>query len=53
MSNPCGLDYCPYKEIIGEYASCNACAWNQLEEKEVMQLKNRYPGSLHNHTDFS
>ena len=25
--NPCGLDFCPYKEIAGEYASCVDCAW--------------------------
>ena len=25
--NPCGLDFCPYKEIAGEYASCIDCAW--------------------------
>lgn len=24
---PYGLDYCPQEEIIGEYASCSACAW--------------------------
>ena len=25
--NPCGLDFCPYKEIAGEYVSCIDCAW--------------------------
>ena len=31
---PCGLDYCPYEELIGAYASCTACAWGK-QNKEI------------------
>ena len=32
--NPCGLDYCPYAELIGEFASCVACPWANYEEEK-------------------
>ena len=25
--NPCGLDYCQYFDLVGEFASCTACSW--------------------------
>lgn len=25
--NPCGLDYCPYMDLVGEFANCTACSW--------------------------
>ena len=31
---PCGLDYCPQEEIVGEYASCTACAWGKHDAKD-------------------
>lgn len=31
---PCGLDYCPWEEIIGIYASCTACAWYNDDDDE-------------------
>ena len=31
---PCGLDYCPQEEIVGAYASCSACAWNNDSDDE-------------------
>lgn len=31
---PCGLDYCPQEEIIGAYASCLACAWDNDGDDE-------------------
>lgn len=38
---PCGLDYCPYEELIGPYASCIACAWGeQNEERDKPQVEN-------------
>ena len=33
--NLCGLDYCPYEELIGEFASCTACSWAYEDEKDV------------------
>lgn len=33
--NPCGLDYCPMEELIGAYASCYACAWNNESDDET------------------
>ena len=34
--NPCGLDYCPYMDLVGEFASCTACSWaNYEDEKDV------------------
>ena len=38
--NPCGLDYCPFEELIGAYASCTACAWaSQKEEVDELQIE--------------
>lgn len=37
---PCGLDYCPQEEIIGAYASCTACAWdNGYDDKSKEEVK--------------
>ena len=34
--NQCGLDYCPYMDLVGEFASCTACSWASYEdEKDV------------------
>lgn len=34
--NQCGLDYCPYADLVGEFASCTACSWASYEdEKDV------------------
>jgi hypothetical protein len=32
---PCGLDYCPQEEIVGAYASCLACAWDNDGDNEA------------------
>lgn len=34
MIKPCGLDYCPWEEIVGAYASCSACAWGNDGDNE-------------------
>ena len=34
--NQCGLDYCPYVDLVGEFASCTAYSWASYEdEKDV------------------
>lgn len=34
--NQCKLDYCPYADLVGEFASCTACSWASYEdEKDV------------------
>lgn len=38
--NPCGLDYCPYEELIGEYASCTACSW-AYNEKIILKAREK------------
>lgn len=35
--NPCGLDYCPYEELIGEFASCIACSWTYEDEEDIVE----------------
>lgn len=32
--NPCGLDYCPYMDLVGEFASCIACSWASYEDED-------------------
>lgn len=32
--NPCGLDYCPYFDLVGEFASCTACSWANYEDEK-------------------
>lgn len=33
IKNPCGLDYCPYFDLVGEFASCTACSWANYEDE--------------------
>ena len=37
--NQCVLDYCPYADLIGEFASCTACLWASYEDVEESEVK--------------
>lgn len=32
--NQCGLDYCPYADLVGEFANCTACSWAIYEDED-------------------
>lgn len=34
--NPCGLDYCPYMDLVGEFANCTACSWAKALPSNVL-----------------